>query len=220
MRLFRRLAAIGASLALLILCGLSVYSYWLRKTADRVVRFSYELSQQGHRPKVGDVRQRFGSLLTQPDPCVAAGCGYEIMLSNIVLARLHLASYAALRSYFWAEGDMLETNELIFWSMGSKRHMVVTSVDTKYCKGCERFTVIPCGDADEGIASGSVEAEYLSTDARNGSAFGLDTACLTRLRGCDSVADLLPTVWQAQRAGAVRCLQKSTPKDEDVHGCR
>jgi hypothetical protein len=205
MRRFRRLALIGAFLILLIVGALGFYSYWLKTTADQIVRVSYQLSQQANRPTLHELRQQFPRLLRQPDPCTAAGCGYEIMLSNPGLARLHLVPYTALRSYFWAEGDVLDVNQLIFWSMGSKGHMVLTTVETKYCKGCERFSVLPCSDLDEGIASGSVETEYGSTDPQNRSAFALNTTCLAGLRDCDTVADLLPTVWQAERAGAVRC---------------
>lgn len=183
-------------------------SYWLKRTADAVVHVSYQFSQQEHGPTPHELRQQFPRLLGQTDPCTAAGCGYEIMLSNAWLARFHLAPYTALRSYFWAKDDALDANQLVFWTMGSKGRMVVATVETKYCEGCERFNVVPCSDLDEGIASGSIETEYRSTDPRNRSAFGLNTTCLTGLHGRDTVADLIPTVWQAERAGAIRCRLK------------
>src|SRR5438309_5788155 len=125
MRLLCRLAAVSGILVLLSLAALGVYLHQLKRSADKLVRVSFELSQRENLPTLDEIRRQFGAQLKQPDPCIASGCGYEVMLSNRVLAEIHLAPYTALRSSYWAKDGVLESNSLEFWTAGSQRRMVV-----------------------------------------------------------------------------------------------
>jgi len=176
-------------LILLSLGALGIYSHQLKRSADKVVRVSYELSQREHPPTLDEIRQQFGSQLKQPDPCQASGCGYEVTLSNRVLADIHVAPYRALRSYFWAKDGVLEGSMLVFWTTGSQGRMVKTDVQTKYCDRCDSFSITPCADSMELGTSGSVEIGYRSAVINKHTALALDTGCLTKLRGCDTIAD-------------------------------
>jgi len=60
--------------------------YELRRDAERITHSSYELFQQGQRPSLDNVRRRFGEKLKQTGPCGDVGCGFEVMLSNYLLA--------------------------------------------------------------------------------------------------------------------------------------
>jgi len=205
MRLLCRLAVVSGILVLLSLGALGVYLRQLKRSADEVVRVSFELSQRENLPTLDEIRRQFGAQLKQPDPCIASGCGYEVMLSNRVLAEIHLAPYTALRSSFWAKDGVLESNSLEFWTAGSQRRMVGMTVLTKYCDQCDSFSVIPCEDSMELGTSGSVEIGYRSAIRNKRTALALDTACLTKLRGCDTIADLHPTVWQRTPVRTIRC---------------
>src|SRR5207302_4771673 len=81
MRIVRRLAVVATAL-MLLLGALGIYSHQLKRSADGVIRVSYELSKRDRTPTIADLRQQFGSELKQPDPCTPSGCKYEVMLSN------------------------------------------------------------------------------------------------------------------------------------------
>lgn len=205
MRLVCRLAVLGGILALLLVGAIGIYLHQLKRSADKVVRFSYTLSQRENLPTLDEIRRQFGTQLKQPDPCTASGCQYEVMLSNLVLAGIHLAPYTALRSTFWVKDGLVESNSLIFWTGGGQRRMVVIDVLTKYCDRCDSFTVNPCDGSTESVASGSADIGYRSTAENKRTALTLGTACLTSLRGCDTIADLLPTEWQRTSDSTIQC---------------
>lgn len=205
MRIVQRLAVVGIVLALVFLGAVVIYSNRLLRSAEKVVRVSYELSQREHPPTVDDIRQQFGTQLKQPAACTGSGCGYEVTLSNRVLAETHLAPYTALRSSFWARGDVLDENVLELWTVSSRGRMIVAYVDAKYCKGCKDFDVTPCLGPMASVASGSVRVGSDSELTDKRTAFAFNTGCLSSLRGCASIAELLPTIWQRTAAGTVQC---------------
>ncbi len=209
MRLVFRLAVLGGILTLLLVGALGIYLHQLKRSADKVVRVSYELSQRENLPTLDEIRQQFGTQLKQPDPCTASGCQYEVMLSNLVLAEIHLAPYTALRSTFWVKGGVLESNSLEFWTAGSQHRMVGMSVLTKYCDQCDSFYITPCEDSMELGTNGSVEIGYRSAVRNKRTALALDTSCLTKLHGCDTIGELLPTAWQRTPARTIRCQVSS-----------
>src|ERR1700722_6581813 len=90
-------ALLAILLALLAVCASGIYLYRVRRNAERVVRIAYELSLSGRPPTIQELRQRFGSALRQPDPCAPDGCGYDLFVSNRVLAAIRLIQYAEIR---------------------------------------------------------------------------------------------------------------------------
>jgi hypothetical protein len=205
MRLGRRIATGGILIALLLVIALVIYSAWLHHSAAKTVRASYELLQRNPTPTLDDLRRQFGGELQQSAACSFAGCGYDITLSNRVLAQLHLAPYTALRSVFWVRDGVLEENILEVWTRTSRERMIVAYADAKYCKDCAEFDVVPCEGRKSEIASGSVRVGSRSTPIQKQSAFGFNTECLSTSKGCGSVAELLPTIWDETNEGLMRC---------------
>jgi hypothetical protein len=204
MKLIQRSAVSALALALGAVCVFGVYSYQLKRDADETVRVSYDLSQK-RQPTVQELRRRLGSALKQPEPCTAYGCGYQILLSNRVLAKVHLVPYTVLRSYFWARNGVIEENSLEFWTIGNEGSMVLSYVDLKYCERCDYFTLSPWSDTMWLRTTGSIELGSASTEDNKRIALALDTGCLTRLRGCTNIAELFPKVWQQTSARAISC---------------
>src|SRR4051812_14069151 len=105
----------GLSLALVALVSLGSIvvvtgRYQLRRNADQIIRSSYELFQQEQTPSLDNVRQRFGDKLRQTSPCKDVGCGFEVMLSNRLLARFHFAQFTILKSTFWVRNGSVDEN--------------------------------------------------------------------------------------------------------------
>jgi hypothetical protein len=204
MRLIKRLAMGVVNIALLATTCFFIYLHSLKQKADQIVRSSYELSQQGYRPTLADLRQRFGAELKQSSPCTAWGCGYEVIVSNRLLARLNLADYSVLDSSFWTRGNVVDENVLSVFTVRNNRG-IVAYVDTKYCEGCKGFVVTPCEGSMASMASASVRIGSGSGLNERRTAFGFNTECLSSLRACASIAELLPSVWQSSPTGTVQC---------------
>src|ERR1051326_9400355 len=92
----KRLLPFATALVLVAICVCVLDLYLLKRRADTLVEAVYRLSLSQKPPTVGELRHRFGSALTQPNPCIAEGCGYDVFLSNRTLAALHLLPYAAV----------------------------------------------------------------------------------------------------------------------------
>jgi hypothetical protein len=214
MRTLQRTVVVGVLLALSLVVALVIYSNRLKRSAENVVRASYELSQHEFPPTLEDLRQRFGTQLKQSAACRASGCEYEVRLSNRVLSELRLAPYTALRSAFWVRDNVLEENRLEFLTVSRRGRMVVTYVDAKYCKDCNDFDVSPCVGATASVASGAVWIGSRSRSPDKHTAFAFSTECLSGLRGCANIAELLPTIWHTTSAGTLQCAspdQQSKP---------
>ena len=205
MRIVPRIVLVAVASVLLCVGALCIYSHQLKGRAGTVLRESYELSTGKAAPTLGDLRQRFGTALKQPDPCTASGCKYEIMLSNLALARLHLAPYTALSSSFWVRNDLVEENDMSLWTVNRQGRMIVAYVDAKYCEGCKGFDVVPCEGFVASLASGSVMIGSGSEPEEKRTAFGFDPRCLTSFQGCASIPDLAPALWRGTASGAVQC---------------
>ena len=203
MRPVQRLAVFATVLAILSVAAIYIYSYRLRRCADDIVRSAYELSQKRQSPTVEEVRQRFGSALEQPSPCTAGGCGYQVLLSNRVLAALRLTPYSVLRSSFWARDGVIESSLIEFWTHSQDR-WVLFYVQVKYCQHCDSFVVVPWNDTRPPV-TGSVEIGSASTTEMKRVALALNTQCLTRLGGCATIADVSPNIWQRTSSGIIRC---------------
>ena len=195
--------AVIASVCSLIagLCFIWAYSLELEHRADRLVRFCYELSQHGTPPSLEEIRNVFGSDLHQLGPCSNDGCGYEANVSNGVLYALHLVPYTNLRAQFWQEKGIMQSNSIYFYSMP---HGMV-DVLVKYCRACDPPNMYPYETVSM-FFTGYVEIDLSAPDIARNKVFGMNTGCLTRWGGCDSAAQLLPTVWQMAGQNTVRCI--------------
>jgi hypothetical protein len=183
------------------LCFLHAYSLHLERRANRLVRVSYEFAERGKPPSLDEIRNAFGSDLQQLGPCSHDGCGYEVNVSNRLLHTLHLAPYTNLRTQFWEVKGIMQSNSVYFYTMPYG----MVDVLVKYCRACDSPNIYPYENASTSF-TGYVEIDLSAPELARKKAFGMNTACLTRWGGCDSTAQLLPTVWQRGGQNTVRCI--------------
>jgi hypothetical protein len=197
-----RFVIIAAICSLVV--GLSfiwAYSLELEHRANHLVRVCYEFSERVKPPSLEEIRNAFGSDLQQLGPCSNDGCGYEVNVSNGLLHAFHLVPYTNLRTQFWEQKGVMQSNSVYFYSMP---HSVV-DVLVKYCSGCDSPSVFPYKNHSRS-SSGYVEIDMSASAIARSKALGLDTACMTRWGGCASIAQLLPTVWQKAEQDTVNCI--------------
>jgi len=187
-------AAVAVSLAaggLLLL-----YAHLLNKRAERLLQNVYELSQQQSLPSLADVRQRFGKELKQVDGCRSdSDCTYTVLLSNRVLAAVRITRYTEIKSYFWVMHGLVRSTMVDYTATVDRRHSVVSHVQVDFCAGCQVFAIDPWGNSSPLGTNGIVEIGKEASTQNIRMALALDTRCMTKLGGCETVADLLPTIW-------------------------
>lgn len=197
-------------IAVLSLAGaiatLLLYSHLLRRRAETLLRNSYELSNQaGNTVTVGVLQQRFGSQLKQLYGCAASQseCGYEVVVSNRLLAATHLARYAEMKSQFDLRDGVVIQNMVDYSTNVPDGSSIVTHVQIDFCKTCDSFSLHPW-EASPTTTNGLVEIGSASSIEKKHHVLSLDVRCMTKRGGCSTVAELLPTVWQ-YRDGRIIC---------------
>lgn len=183
------------------LCFLGAYSLELQRRANRLVRISYEFSERGSPPSLDEIGKAFGSDLQQLGPCSNDGCGYEVNVSNGLLHAFHLVPYTNLRTQFWEQKGIMQSNSVYFYTTPHAN----LSVLVKYCTACDPPNVYPYKNASTSFTS-YAEIDLSAPDIARRKVFGINTTCLTKWGGCDSPAQLLPTVWQKAGQNTVRCI--------------
>ena len=153
----------------------------LRSNANRIIRSSYALFQQEERPTLQNVREQLGDELKQTSPCKDFGCGFEVVLSNRLLARFHLAQFTTLKSTFWVRNGTLDENVVEFWTVRQDGRMVLAYTDAKYCRAC-----------NDSSSGNSISVDLGSRAIRKRNAFGFNTDCLLSMKGCATSSALLP----------------------------
>lgn len=202
-----------AFMALLGACAVSIYRFKLRRSAEDVVRASYDLSLQRRPPTVPELRERFGRTLRQPNPCTSEGCEYDIVLSNLWLAELHLLPYTALRSSYWTKNGVVKSNSLDLWMMTPKGTWALSYVLVKYCDQCNSFTINPWEDSSLLGTTGSVEIGSMSPAVEKRTALGFNTECLTSWRGCTNIAEQMPKIWYVTSRRTIGCRIRNREGD-------
>jgi len=191
---------------LLVVAGVGVWRFKLKRDAEYVLRASSDFSLQPHPPTVQQLRERFGRALRQTDPCAVDGCQFELFLSNSTLATIRLLPYTVVRSTFWVNNSgVVQSNSLQIWTVIENGSMRLSYILVKYCVRCDSFIVNPYGDSSALGVTGSVEIGSAAPRDEKLTAIALNTDCLTRWHGCVSVADLMPRIWEETPTRTIRC---------------
>ena len=134
-----RFVIIAAVCSLIALCFIWAYSFELEHRANRLVRVCYEFSERGKPPSLEEIRKIFGSGLQQLGPCSNDGCGYEVNVSNGLLHAFQLVPYTNLRTQFWEQKGIMQSNSVYFYTIPHAN----LSVLVKYCRACDPPNVYP-----------------------------------------------------------------------------
>jgi hypothetical protein len=204
-RLMQRLAFAIVIVGAVALSYLLLYAKLLNKQAESIVRTAYELCAQKQAPTLADIRGHFGTQIKQLDEWPHSLCAYTVILSNRILAALHLAPYTQMESYFLVRDGTVLGDMVNYTTTVNHRYTVVAHVQIDFCKGCQMFAIHPWDQSSPLDTNGLVEIGNEASAHNRRTVLSLNTACLTRVGGCDSVADLLPTVWQKTANGRIAC---------------
>jgi hypothetical protein len=150
------------------------------------------------------LQQRFGPQLKQLGNCAqVSNCGYEVAMSNRLLAATHLVPYTEMKSVFDVQDGVVLGNMVDYTTTVHDRQSIVMHVAIDFCKTCDSFSLHPWNPSPLDT-NGLVEIGSASSADKKRYVLSLDVHCMTKRGGCSTVAELLPTVWE-NRNGTIMC---------------
>lgn len=204
----RRLTIVVALAALIAGGSLYLGTRLLTQRAQLIVHTAFELTEQHPHPTIADIQKRFGSLL-RLDQCRESECGYRVIVSNRILAALQIVPHTEIESYFWAKDGVVFRNMVDYTTTVNRRYRIVSHVQIDFCEGCDAVSVHPWDASEPLDTNGIVEIGNESSVQNRRTVLSLNTSCLTKLGGCKSVADLLPTVWKQTPEKKIACVMQN-----------
>jgi len=157
------------------------------------------------------MRQRYGNRLTPDESCTADICSYRVTVSNRLLSALFRVPYTELNARFDLRGESVVTVMVEYRSAQSNRESPVVHVQTDFCVGhrCGPFDFLYVHPWMQSAIperwNGVVEMGFATAPELRHAALSLDPNCLTKIRGCTDIAQLLPLVWRPSDTG-VQCV--------------
>jgi hypothetical protein len=182
------------------------YSWFVRMRAESLIRDVSNLYQHPVKATtIGAVQAVFHGKLKQGKFCSPKYCEYEVVASNRRLATLHWAPYAELRIRIEFENGIMYGTFLDFSSSANQHHSIVSHVYIQEAKGPD-FNLDPWEESSPIDTNGIVGVSPDSLRAHEQTVLGFDLTCLTSHRGCTTIAELLPMVWERAKDSSIRCL--------------
>lgn len=132
-------------------------------------------------------------------------CAYEVVITNRVLALSRLVPYTELRSQFWLQNGAVYENMLDYMTIVHHRNHVVAHASIGFSEDAY-FAVHPWDASAPLDTNGLAHISAVLSNAKKQTVLALNTGCLTRIGGCTTIADLLPSVWQRTAHDQIKCV--------------
>ena len=202
-----RLTFAAAVLAVLAVISLLLYSHWISTRAQFMLRTAREFSDQKEPPTLSQLQKYYGTALKKEGCNAWKGawnCNYSVTVSNRVLAALRLVPYTELKSNFWLRNGVVEENMWDYLTTLSNRQNVTAHGAVQFDRGCI-FYLDPWSDSSPLTSNGLATISPDCIRAEKQAVLGLNADCLTKLGGCKSIADLIPTIWDRNASDKIIC---------------
>jgi hypothetical protein len=192
---------------LLMLIGfcvsVGISAYETRVRAQMILKGFQEVGRSKNPSATFEVlRQRNGNRLLMLG-CNQQLCQYEMSVSNRSIAKLHLVPYTEMNVWFTLHEGTLQVAMLEYRAALPRSSSPVVHIQQDICARCgASFDVNPHGTSPQ-MWNGFVELDSLATPQQRDGAFALNLKCLTRIRGCRDIVDLLPAVWAHTGPGLI-----------------
>lgn len=195
-------------IVVLVTVAFLIYGYHLRREARSVLDDVSALTSAPDRDAAfATMRQKYGNRLTPDEGCSADICSYQVTVSNRPLSALFRVPYTELNARFDLRGKSVVLVYVEYRSAQTNRESPVIGVQTDFkCGSCDFFGLNPWAQSSSPERwNGDVEMGFASAPELRQAALSFNTNCLTKMRGCNDIAQLLPRVWSPTATG-VRCV--------------
>lgn len=201
--------AITLGSLVLIATGFLIHGYCLRRQARALLNDVLALTAAPDREAAFiALRRKYGTTL-MPDGCSGDLCSYLLSVSNGFLSTLVRIPYTELNVRFDLQGKLVSLVMVDYRSAFSDRTSPIVHVQTDFCVGrCGDFDIFYVhpwtGTSTAERWNGIVEMGYTTVPQLRRAALSINTSCLTSIRGCSNIAQLMPQIWEPTADG-IRC---------------
>jgi hypothetical protein len=142
------------------------------------------------------LKRKYGSGLQPTEGCLPQDCQYLITISNHRISALHLVPYAEMKVWYTVYRGSLIVAMVEYRVALNGANSPVVHVQLGMCAhDCGvRFDVNPHGVSRQ-MWNGMVDFDTRATRQQRDAAFALNLDCLTSIKRCGDISDLLPTMW-------------------------
>jgi len=201
----RKLGLAVAVLFALVASACIYYTHSIRRNAESLRQNAYELSLSTSNPTFAEIQRRFGHQLHLLGCDPKFGCAYEVAVSNRPIAALRIFRYAKLTGTFTVLNGVVATNMMDYAVTDGRHFNTTVHVQIDYWNRSDLFSVDPWGKSAPFDTNGLVMIGYASSPNEKRSVLSFNLSCMARPSGCDTVAELLPTVWQRSSNHVISC---------------
>jgi hypothetical protein len=215
-----RWTSVPAVMLVLAIASFLTFSYYLHWKAQSVIDdVSRVIAAPNHDVAFAALKEKYGDRLRSVG-CWSPRtgyevCSYEVMVSNRAISRVLRIPYTELNARFDLLNGSVSTAMVEYRSAQWKRESPVVHVQTDFCSAVSTcgnldfFTVNPWSLSSTAERwNGVVEMGFSTVPELQLAASSFNLKCLTSIRGCTDIAQLLPSVWSASPNG-VRCVIKN-----------
>ncbi len=185
--------------AALLLAGLMyAYAEISRRTAEKLLGDLRQFSStEDFEQTFSSFRKQHGESLRQQPGCASAYCAWEIRVSSVPRPLQRGLPYTDLSAVFLGRGGKADGVLIEYTTRRVEGVSPIVHIQIDPCtKTCERsFYLHPHGESAE-LWNGIIEINPQATSKERQAAFALDLSCFTKIRGCDDIAQMLPSVWK------------------------
>lgn len=147
--------------------------------------------------------------------CVREVCQYRFVLTNRPVSILHLAKQAQIEVLVTVYRGHLDFAAVSLTSSVFRESSPIVYVQEDFCKDradieCNYFAINPHGRYMRPIWNGSVEFGQLANDEQKRLAWSLKTECMSALRGCRDISEIMPGLWKRVSPDSVSSRVRST----------
>ena len=165
------------------------------------------------------LKRTYGKRLQPNERCSPEHCQYLVTVSNHSVSALHLIPYAELRVWYTVYRSSLILAMAEYRVAPQSGNSPVVHVQVGMCAdGCGvRFDVNPHGLSRQ-MWNGLVDFDTRATQQERDAAYALNLDCLTSMRPCTDISDLLPTMWSRRGPAGVQSRLMGLSQDlEESH---
>jgi len=211
----RKLVLVAVAVLALFVAGFAASLIISRRQANTLLQDLQALSSAGNPTDFfASLKQKYGVKLKSDPNCTSDYCGYELVLTNHVPYFSRLFPRTELSAGFLIHHSALTVVTIQYRTARIEAISPLVWIQEDFCttgtETCDVFAVDPHGRDLRQVSHGLVEFGQHATGEEKKAALALNLDCLTSLRGCRDISDLLPTVWKGTGPGAVSSRMRSS----------
>ena len=211
----RKMVLVAVSVLALFVAGFAACLIISRRQASTLLQDLQALNTAGNpTDSFASLKQKYGDKLKSDPNCTSDQCAYELLITNRVPYSSRLFPRTELSAGFLIHHSALAVVTIQYRTARIEAISPLVWVQQDFCttstESCDVFGVDPHGRDLRQVSHGLVEFDQRAKGEEKKAALALNLDCLSSLRGCRDISDLLPMVWKRTGPGTISSRMRSS----------